>query len=134
TVNCKSVATPHIKISIEIKYVICCESKFKPVPINKGTATAPAYIANKCCNPKTAAFPFGVSVCCCVFNCFVSKIMHPPLKTSPFLHLMKRYVLKRLHLSPCLLITDDHLGMIFQLRYQFLQPLHQPVGIILPIL
>ena len=50
------VSQRRIKISIEIKYVICCESKFKPVPINKGTATAPAYIANKCCN-QNGGFP-----------------------------------------------------------------------------
>jgi hypothetical protein len=33
-----------------------------PVPIKRGTATAPAYIAKRCCKPNTADFPFPVSL------------------------------------------------------------------------
>lgn len=65
-----------MKISIDIKYVICALLKCNAVPINIGTATAPEYIANKCCKPKIACFPkfvFCLSIillpqnepCCC---------------------------------------------------------------------
>lgn len=88
-VNCKSVVMLYIKILIEIKYVICCELKFKLVLINKGMVIVLVYIVNKCCNFKMVVFLFGVFVCCGVFNCFVFKIMYFFLKMLLFFYLMK---------------------------------------------
>ncbi len=54
--NWSKVATPHMKISIETRYVIWAAVKWSAPPINSGTKISPEYMANKCWNPKTKFF------------------------------------------------------------------------------
>ena len=67
---CNKVAIPHIKMSAEIKYVICLALNPKAPPTKSGTKISPEYIANKCCNPKIAVF---ITACC------FAKILSPLL-------------------------------------------------------
>ena len=54
--TCKNVATPHIKISTDTKYVVCSPVSPNPWATSIGTITAPAYIANTCCKLKINVF------------------------------------------------------------------------------
>ena len=69
--TCKNVATPHMKISTDTKYVVCSAVSPKPLATSIGTITAPAYIASTCCKLKINVFktmsPF-IIVCTIINN------------------------------------------------------------------